>query len=384
VRRSSIRPLLAVAALAAAGLVALTASPASAVTVSDEAELRAAYADVNETVIDLANDIDLTDCGAGDLERNSATPVTVDGHGFTITQTCPNERVIASSGAGGLTLVAVVITGGNAVGNGGGGVFVTGNGPLTIIGSTITGNSAPATGGGGVNGAEIEVIDSTISDNDAADFGGAINGQNVTLVNSTITGNTSAGRAGGVGAADISLVNSTVTGNTAESAPGGGGLFAFGVDLISSTVVDNTAPTSANIYAETGLTSAGSVVALPQGGGENCGGGGINSSNGFNFTDDDSCGLSDSTDTEDGDPGLAPLADNGGPTETRSPEGGPLVDAIPAADCQLSNDQRGVSRPQGPGCDIGAVEVEVAVVPPPPPPTDPGTGPIPATPAFTG
>jgi hypothetical protein len=91
-------------------------------------------------------------------------------------------------------------------------------------------------------------------------------------------------------------------------------------------------------------------------------------SNGFNFSDDASCGFTAATDKENaGDPGLGPLANNGGPTQTRLPQSGsPLIDAIPTASCQadgasgITTDQRGVTRPQGPGCDIGAVEVEVA------------------------
>ena len=46
--------------------------------------------------------------------------------------------------------------------------------------------------------------------------------------------------------------------------------------------------------------------------------------------------------------------------------GSPLLDAVATADCQagsaagVTTDQRGISRPQGTGCDIGAVEVFVA------------------------
>jgi hypothetical protein len=36
--------------------------------------------------------------------------------------------------------------------------------------------------------------------------------------------------------------------------------------------------------------------------------------------------------------------------------GSPVLDAIPAEQCALPTDQRGVARPQGAGCDIGAVE----------------------------
>ena len=70
------------------------------------------------------------------------------------------------------------------------------------------------------------------------------------------------------------------------------------------------------------------------------------------------------------DPLLAPLADNGGPTMTQVLlPGSPLIDAAPAgADC-AGTDQRGIARPQGPACDVGAYEVEV--------PTPSGGGVIP-------
>ena len=59
-----------------------------------------------------------------------------------------------------------------------------------------------------------------------------------------------------------------------------------------------------------------------------------------------------------------PLADNGGPTPTHalavrgSPACGPnpALNAIPPASCALPADQRGVARPQGGACDIGAFE----------------------------
>jgi CSLREA domain-containing protein len=64
------------------------------------------------------------------------------------------------------------------------------------------------------------------------------------------------------------------------------------------------------------------------------------------------------------DPALLALADNGGPTKTRALEpSSPALDAIPAsgAGC-TTTDQRGVTRPQGAGCDIGAFELAPPVV----------------------
>ncbi|MCB0241692.1 MAG: hypothetical protein KDH08_24380, partial [Anaerolineae bacterium] len=55
------------------------------------------------------------------------------------------------------------------------------------------------------------------------------------------------------------------------------------------------------------------------------------------------------------DPMLGPLADNGGPTQTRALlAGSPAIDA---GDTTLTTDQRGVARPQGAADDIGAFEV---------------------------
>jgi hypothetical protein len=38
--------------------------------------------------------------------------------------------------------------------------------------------------------------------------------------------------------------------------------------------------------------------------------------------------------------------------------GSPAIDAIPESECAVETDQRGMARPQGNGCDIGAFEVQ--------------------------
>jgi hypothetical protein len=67
---------------------------------------------------------------------------------------------------------------------------------------------------------------------------------------------------------------------------------------------------------------------------------------------------------------LGTLADNGGPTQTIAPNvDSPLIDKIPpgvnGCGTSVTTDQRGVPRPQGAGCDIGAVEVTGNAVPSP-------------------
>jgi hypothetical protein len=63
------------------------------------------------------------------------------------------------------------------------------------------------------------------------------------------------------------------------------------------------------------------------------------------------------------DPQLSLLGNNGGPTKTLSPVfGSPVIDAGQTPQCtgenfaDLNTDQRGIPRPLGAACDIGAVE----------------------------
>lgn len=407
-----------------AGVVALGASPAGAVSVSTEAQLRAAFLDVAETEVVLTADIDLTNCGAGHVLRlGGGAPLVVSG-AFTIRQTCPNLRVIGSAAAtGALTIEGATITGGRLVedpSTAGGGIFWQGD--LTLDGVTLTGNTATGSSGGQAGGAfasgVLEVRNSVVSDNGALSsgtFGGTggafVGGSGVLVVDSTVEGNVADGGTGfganggavfgnsnvtvirstfrdnvaeasddgdgGNGGAiaingALTVVNSTITGNVAEGATSFNGGLASGLDMtiFYSTVVGNSAATSANLQVLD--TDSGddllfaSVVADPLGGGTNCGPGSDDASDGFNVADDTSCNLGGTGDRQDvADVGLGALGANGGPTPTMLPSGAsPLLDAIPVADCRtaetdMGTDQRGITRPQGTGCDVGAVEVAV-------------------------
>ena len=159
----------------------------------------------------------------------------------------------------------------------------------------------------------------------------------------------------------LSLVHVTMTNNTSLGAIEPDALSSRGLGALA---VEGDA---ANIVTDS-LTSADSVVAQPLGA-VNCAGGepqmaaaAISSTDGgYNFSDDTSCGFVAATSSQKtpNDPMLGALANNGGPTQTLLPlAGSPLLDAIPPAACGANVDQRGVTRPQGTGCDIGAVEVE--------------------------
>jgi hypothetical protein len=149
------------------------------------------------------------------------------------------------------------------------------------------------------------------------------------------------------------LYNTTVAGN---SAPIGGGLFvnspfASIVTLTNVTMFGNTA------------TSAGGNINGPASAGNTIIAGGVPNncneailSSGHNLGSDNSCGLQVNGDITNTNPMLFPLADYGGPTWSMLPMAGSA--AIDHGDDVIcpSTDQRGVARPIGLHCDIGAVE----------------------------
>lgn len=366
--------------LAGAALVVVS-SPAGATTVANEAELRAAFA--ADAQVDLSADITLTDCtgpDAGAVGRPSSNPdpVTLDGHGFTITQTC-ESNVVVQNALGALTVRDVTITGGDAHGSGGG-VFALGD--LTVEDSVITNNRATGAGGGLVANGAVVVRSSSVVGNGSGLGGGGIQGNlDLTVSDSDVSDNLNGGIATNPSEqAQLTVTNTTVHHNTLAGL--GGGIFSGGdATLVYVTITDNTANQAFQSLDVLHLSSFGTVV-TSSAGGDNCLVGPDSASLGYNFSNDDSCGFTEATDRQDaGDPHLGPLASNGGPTQTQLPQAGsPLLDAIPTAACApgVTTDQRGVSRPQAGGCDIGAVEVE-AVAPTPITPV-----PLPLAPRFTG
>ena len=256
----------------------------------------------------------------------------------------------------------------------GGGVF--GGNLVTLDHSTVDRNAIrastdggnAATSGGGVNGASVSATASTVSRNSlfsktaaskqAAIFGGGIaisaGGAN-TIKNSTIALNRataispkSGGTSLAVGAGievdpDItSLVDDTIVGNVVSITGGtrtvrGGGLYGGpGVTLLGTIIANNKAPVGPDCYDG------------PRSKGHNL----IGKTAGCSFT-------KKSTDKVNTSARLGSLASNGGPTQTVGIKAtSPAHNAIPPASCPLHTDQRGVHRPQGPKCDIGAFELK--------------------------
>lgn len=225
-----------------------------------------------------------------------------------------------------------------------GGIYNDNGASLFLTRSTVSGNIASGHGGGIYNRATLTLLYSTVSDNQAALSGGGVNNRSsgtLNIISSTVSGNSAGDRGGGVDNRGIAmLTNVTLSGNNGLS---GGALHYDGGApndrlTLYNTVVANS-PSGNNCFSEPGslqpITSAG-----------------------FNLSDDTSCILNQPGDRIVTDALLGPLAPNGGPTLTHLPQANsPAVNAgqcIPGQSQPL--DQRGVARPQGPACDIGAVE----------------------------
>jgi hypothetical protein len=75
-----------------------------------------------------------------------------------------------------------------------------------------------------------------------------------------------------------------------------------------------------------------------------------------NISSDSTCGFTDAGSAQNTDPKLGPLQNNGGQADTAAlTPGSPAIDAGDNSNCP-AQDERGVVRPQGSRCDIGAVE----------------------------
>jgi predicted outer membrane repeat protein len=317
-----------------------------------------------------------------------ADELTIDGTGQSITISGNNTvQVMVINGGRTLNLNALTIA--NGMSSIGGGALYTEGGTINVNHSTFSGNSAacgPGCGnyGGAIAnfGGVLNVSNSTFSGNSADVAGGIYNGGSLTVSNSTFAGNSS-GDGGGIytfgGSATVS--NSTFSGNSAFS---GGGISSYSdgsLTVSNSTFSDNSATTygggiynsdasvtvsnstfSGNSASRSGgsivnfyrsVTVSNSIIANSTSG-TNCEGSLTDGGGNISYPDQTCPGMNV-------DPQLDPngLQANGGPTQTIALlPGSPAIDAA-IASCP-ETDQRGVERPQGSGCDIGAFELEVA------------------------
>jgi uncharacterized repeat protein (TIGR01451 family)/CSLREA domain-containing protein len=278
-----------------------------------------------------------------------------------------------SNGSGTLTVENSTISNNRSLdsvfsGFGFGGGITNNGGTTNVANSVITGNSARF-GGGIENRGTLTVESSTISGNSTSnDSGGIRNEGTATIERSTISGNSAGADFGGgiTNGGTLTVENSTINGNSAGAFGSGGGIWSGQsavLTVVSSTIAGNSAFVAGGIdnYAGT-VTAKNTIFAANTGASPNCL---FVSDGGYNLDDGSSCNFSTANNSlSNTDPLLDPagLRNNGGPTQTIALEPrSPAIDAIPqgvnGCGTTITTDQRGVSRPQGSGCDIGAFEL---------------------------
>jgi predicted outer membrane repeat protein len=290
---------------------------------------------------------------AGRYELTQNEPLRLDNNTETLTLNGAGARLTTIDGNRGSGVITVVegspvtindatITGGLAGANNsstlGGGINVEGASSLALNRSAVTGNQAPAQGGGIYADGDLTVVGSTISGNQAGllEFLGQGAGIYVTF------------------ASDFEMTNSTLSGNVIDggSSPNdGGAIFGAGpLVLTNVTIANNTSTGGAVAVSATGATVTNTIVASSTG--PACSGSPDDITDDHSLDTDGSCGFGG----QGTNPRLLALGNNGGPTDTHAlASNSPAINAGTALACP-SADQRGVARPQGGACDIGAYE----------------------------
>ena len=198
-------------------------------------------------------------------------------------------------------------------------------------------NGRTALGGGIFAGSDtLTLNNSSVINNVATDSGGGILLDGfLTLNNSTISGNKASSNGGGVwfsyGTLALNINNSTITDNSANQ---GGGLFIASPDsgMIGNSII-------ANNTAATGPDCLGT----------------INTSDHNIIGNTSDCTVTAGTGDQFNVNPLISAYPLGVSAYHALLDGSPAIDAGDPTTC-LSTDQRGVSRPQGVACDIGAYE----------------------------
>jgi hypothetical protein len=270
---------------------------------------------------------------------------------------------------------------GGCCGDGGG--LDSAAGVVMITGSTFAQNQAGNGGPGGAGGASA-LGDMGTSGSGGAGAGGAsgggiaVTGGSAMITNSTFTANVS-GLGGDGGDAPGGGHQGFGNGGNAGNGSTGGGVFVRGgatVTLSNVTIADNQVSVAGTPGISGTGGAAGAAGIPPFGGGVytngspatnmkdtllagnglgNCAGSTTDGGHNLSFGDA-SCPAA----FAGGDPKLGALRDNGGPTPTKGlGAGSAAIDR--GAGCGTT-DQRGVLRPVGTGCDIGAYEFAPPVV----------------------
>ena len=342
---------------AATFTVVNTADDGSNTSLRDVIENQATT-DGDEVVLTAGATYNLSNSICSDLD--TAADITIRSssttQNATIIQNCAGVDVIDAGDANlNLTVQNLNVTGGLSTEDGG---AITVSEDLMLVRSRLFGNASSGDGGAMEIDGDMTIVNSTITQNTSHEDGAVdFDGEVMSLVYSDVVANIHEQNVD-CGVPDEASLDDP--GEVALPDPG------------DAEVEPEDTGEASNI--EGGFNSFGSVVAIPLNNDPapdpvNCED--TATSSGYNFSDDDTCEFTNvaAGDRENaGDRGLGELADNGGPTPTLLPaDTSPLVNFIPLAACgggdalagfAVTTDQRGITRPQETGCEIGSVELE--------------------------
>jgi CSLREA domain-containing protein len=313
-------------------------------TSSGDCTLRAAIREANEqpgpqTIalangiyrMDLEGDDDYTHSGDFDV-RDDLTLIGLDPT-ITIIDGFERDRLFEVHNDATFTLTNVSLS--RALTSDNGGAIAVHGGRLLLENVWLSGNKGHQGGGVSNDGGEVVIRDSAITHNEAENSGGGLANirGTMTLENVTLSNNVAANNGGALqnsGGFTVTLTNVTVAENTAAH---GGGLRNYGTLALHNTLIGgNESPDGADCL--------GTLV-----------------SQGHNLVQETTgCTLSGpgTADLIGQDPLLEGLFASERHTAIHNPQ--PGSPAIDAGECTLPADQHGTPRPQGDGCDIGAVE----------------------------
>ena len=324
---------------------------------------------------------------------------------LTVTESTISGNTAGDGGGGGEATAGSTTAGqkgnggsGASGADGGGGAGIANfGGTATVEKSTITANTA-GKGGAGSSGMNSSTEEGNGGSGGDGGFGG--NGAGIAIAGSiikhaalqatddTIQGNIAGDGANGgnPGAAASDIFQAGKAGNGGNGGYGGGveNVLDVATQLVNLTIAENstghaglggaasasfpagtngTAGHGGGVYGLSSPPTLQNTILYENEPGGDCRGAIVDGGHNLVFSKPslkglvtDPCVFSAVTSE---DPKLAPLAFNGGPTQTmRLQAGSAAIDQVPASGAGCSaTDQRGVARPGGTACDIGAYEV---------------------------
>jgi predicted outer membrane repeat protein len=244
----------------------------------------------------------------------------------------------------------------------GGAVYNDTGATLTLVDCVLADNHAAFGYGGGVfNLATTSIVSSTFTGNSSFNAGGAIDNEHTLIISSSTFFRNSATTGGAVAnngiESTVQIVNATFVSNTTTSH--GGAINSWGLLTVTNSTFFGNGSAQAEALYTFGPTLLRNTIVAGSSGGHNCQISQLTSDH--NLEDADTCGFGTYTTTYslvNTNPLLGQLQVNppGQPIATLALlPGSPAINAGNDAFCPAT-DERGVRRPIGTHCDIGAYE----------------------------